>query len=411
MITVKPFAAIRPTRDKAPIVGTRSYLDYNNAELRDKLNNNPYTFLHVINPDYNQRKKLSGQEKFQAVRSRFEDFLREGILVEDETPAFYIYQQATPSHLFTGILAATSVKDYLEGRIKKHEHTLKAREELFRDYLQYTGINAEPVLLFYPDKAEIDRLLGRYMRTRADYEFSTTDRSMHQLWPVTDKADIQIIEKQFAKLDALYIADGHHRCSSSALLAQSLSADDSKHPAHFFMSYLISESSLRIHEFNRLVKTLNGNTPAQLLKKLTDNFLVNELNVYPKPQAVHEISMYLDGRWYGLKVRPGSFNPEDPVESLDYEILSKNILGPLLGIDDLRTSNNTGFLPGTEGPEGIEKAVNAGKYEVGFCLFPVTVEQLKKVADANLVMPPKSTYVEPKLRSGLTIYKLGGKNP
>lgn len=228
MITVKPFAAIRPTRDKAPLVGTRSYLDYNNAELRDKLNNNPYTFLHVINPDYNLRKKLSGQEKFKAVRSRFDDFLREGILVEDGEPAFYIYQQATPSHLFTGILAATAVSDYLEGRIKKHEHTLKAREELFCDYLQYTGINAEPVLLFYPDKAEIDRLLGRYMRTRADYEFSTTDRSVHQLWPVTDKGDIHIIEKQFAKLDSLYIADGHHRCSSSALLAQSLNADDPK---------------------------------------------------------------------------------------------------------------------------------------------------------------------------------------
>ncbi|MDX5327114.1 MAG: DUF1015 domain-containing protein [Bacteroidota bacterium] len=407
MIQIKPFRAIRPTRDKASLVGSRSYLEYSDEDLREKLNNNPYTFLHVINPDFHLDQRLSGREKFEKVRDKFRDFVREGVFMEDPEPALYIYQQSTPTHVFTGIVGAASVKDYQEGRIKKHENTLRHREELFKDYLEITGVNAEPVLLIYPDLQEVDSVMGKYMELRPEYEFCTTDRVIHFLWPIHDSKDVQIIREGFSRLDSLYIADGHHRCSSSALLSDGKASTDPENPRDWFMAMFLPENNIRIHEFNRLVQGLNGHTMDSFLDSVSKKFFVREIGRKSyRPEGIHEMSMYLEGRWFSLNVKPGSFNSEDPVESLDYEILSRNLLDPILGIQDLRTDPRIAFKPGTDGPEGIEKAIDRGRFTVGFCMFPVTIEQLKKVADAQLVMPPKSTYIEPKLRSGLTIYKL-----
>ena len=406
MISIKPFKAIRPTRDKAYLVATRSYVSYTNDELEEKLNNNPFTFLHVINPDFDDKMPSFGEERYAKVKKRFEQFKKLEYFIEEDKPAYYIYQQQAENHVFTGIIAATSVQDYIEGRIKVHENTLSAREEMFTNYLNVTGFNAEPVLLLYRPLASLGELKSRYINMRAEYEFTSTDKVLHLLWPVTGEADVQQITDAFKEVNALYIADGHHRCASSVRLA-ALRGGDTDAAHQYFMAFLLPETTIRIHEFNRLVKDLNGMTSQAFLDAVKASYFVHEIErTKYRPGSLHEISMYLDGKWYALYSRPGSYNPEDAVAGLDCQILSDNLLGPILGITDLRTDERIDFLPGNTGPEGIMKAVNSGKYRVGFGLFPVSIEQLKRVSDEGLVMPPKSTYIEPKLRSGLTIYNL-----
>lgn len=405
MITIKPFRAIRPTRDKAYLIASRSYVSYSEDEFNWKLNSNPYTFLHVINPDFSDKKTSSGISKYRKVKERFEQFKQWGYFIEEEKPAFYVYQQQAENHVFTGIIAAVSVNDYIEGRVKIHEHTLASREEMFTNYLDVTGFNAEPVLLMHRPLATIGALKNRYMAQRPEYEFTSTDKILHLLWPVYDAADIQEIESAFSGLDALYIADGHHRCASSVRLAQKRGLDKSK--AHnYFLSFLMPETTMRIHEFNRLVKNI-GMRPEDFLQALEEKFFVHEMEsrMY-RPTSLHEISMYMGGKWYALFCRPGTYNPEDAVNSLDCQILSDNILSTILKIHDLRTDNRVGFSPGNTGPDGLKQAVDTGAYQVGFGLFPVSIEQLKRVANEGLVMPPKSTYIEPKLRSGLIVYNL-----
>lgn len=409
MITVKPFKAIRPTRDKAYLVASRSYVSYSDESLEWKLNGNPFTFLHIINPDFADKKPSKGKARYKKVKQRFEQFKAAGYFVEEEKPAFYVYQQQAENHVFTGIIAAVSVDDYLEGRVKVHEHTLTSREEMFTDYLDVTGFNAEPVLLMHKPLASIGALKNRYMERRAEYEFTSTDKTLHLLWPVTEQADVQEIETAFKNIEALYIADGHHRCASSVRLAQKRGG--ATQAAHqYFLSFLMPETTVRLHEFNRLVKNLNGLSTAEFLAALEKKFFVHEIEKgHFKPTSLHEVGMYMHGKWFSLFSRPGTYNPEDAVQSLDCQILSDNILSPILGIEDLRTDTRIGFLPGNVGHKGLQQAIDSGAYEVGFSLFPVSIEQLKRVADEGQIMPPKSTYIEPKLRSGLIIYNLNEK--
>lgn len=406
MITVKPFKAIRPTRDKAYLLASRSYVSYSDAHLTDKLNQNPYTFLHVINPDYKEKVKSTGSERYKKVKAQFEHFKDLGYFLEEEKPAFYIYQQQAENHVFTGIIGATHVNDYKEGRVKKHENTLTHREEMFTNYLHATGFNAEPVLLVHKPLASLGEITSKYMAQRAEYEFTSTDKVLHLLWAVTDKNDVAEIEKSFGKLENVYIADGHHRCASSVRLSE-MEGQKPEGASQYFLSYFLPETTIRIHGFNRLVKDLNGMSEAQFLKKLEANFFVREIEKeLHKPESMHEMSMYMHGKWYSLFYKPGKFNPEDAVESLDCQILSTLLLDPILGITDLKTDKRIDFMPGNTGPESLKNAVDSGSYKVAFGLYPVTIEQLKRVSDEGKIMPPKSTYIEPKLRSGLTIYNL-----
>lgn len=408
MIDIKPFSSVRPTRDKAYLVATRSYLTYSETELSDKLDNNPYTFLHVINPR-DGRDLPFGKEKYRLVKEEFERFVEEGILKEDEQKCFYIYRQVKDANEYIGLIGAVSATDYDEGKIRKHENTITRREEMFTDYLEETGFNAEPVLLTYRDDIRLDSLFARYIFTRSEYEFTSTDRVLHQLWIVSEADDIELVKSVFAEQEALYIADGHHRCASSSLLSKRLNENGVEGENHnSFMAFLIGEEQMKVYDFNRLVKGMNNKSEKQIVEGLKENFLVEKENKSAgfKPEKIHEIGMYINGSWYKLVPRTGSFDPRDPIGHLDAEILSRSILEPLLGIVDLKADKRVGFLPGTEGVEGIEKAVDQGTYDIGFMLFPVTVEQIKRVADAGAIMPPKSTYIEPKLRSGLTIYKI-----
>jgi len=407
MISLKPFRAFRPPRDKAYLVATRSYVSYSEDELDDKLNNNPFSFMHVINPREGRGLK-PGPEKYQHVKDRFAEWCEDEIFFQEKEDSYYLYSQLKDGNEYIGIIAAVSVEDYIQGRVKKHENTLVAREEMFTDYLEQTGFNAEPVLLIYHDDFQLNQLFARYIEQRAEYEFTSTDKVYHRLWPINKSSDIELITASFAKQEALYIADGHHRSASSARLAdRAAKSGNPESSAQYFMAFLIGEEQMKIYDFNRLVKGDGSKKPQQILSELEQGF-----NIEPKhqetfrPQKLHEIGMYLEGEWFKLSPKMGSFDPSDPVGHLDAEILSRNILDPVFGIRDLKSDNRVDFAPGTLGLDFLERKVNSGEFQVAFCLFPVSVEQIKQVSDEGKTMPPKSTYIEPKLRSGLTIYPI-----
>ena len=398
MAIVRPFKAIRPTRDKANLVATRSYLSYSDETLKEKLEHNPFTFLHIINPNI----KKKGINKFNAVKAKFNDFKEAGFFITEDTETFYIYQQTNENQTFEGIIGATAVADYLNGNIKKHEHTITAREKMFESYLDTTGFNAEPVLLCHQKNTAITNLIQYYKVTRAEYEFATTDKTIHKLWLVNSTKDINIIINSFKSIDNLYIADGHHRSASSALLAQ----NSTKKNSPYFMSFLIDENQLNIINFNRLIKHTNGLTSDELIAEIEKSYTVIEKGRSPySPTLTDEISMYLRSTWYSLIAQPTSIK-QDCVSKLDPAILSNNILAPILNITDEKTDKNISFESGTTSLSIITSKIDSGEYEIAFILKPISISALKEVADNNRFMPPKSTYIEPKLRSGLTIYSL-----
>ncbi len=405
MISVKPFAALRPPRDKAYLVATRSYLDYSEEELSDKLENNPYTFLHVINP-YSGKKLKFGKKKYGLVKDCFQKFSRQGVYFQDDTENFYLYRQVKEGREFIGIIGGVSVQDYWDGRIKKHEKTLTRRETMFTDYLETTGFNAEPVLLTHSPNSVLQKLFEKYKNTRSEYEFTSTDRVLHQLWLISEKDDIDLIINELEKENALYIADGHHRSASSARLAKRFNENGKSSDGHnYFMAYLIAEDQLQIFDFNRLIKGLHNLSVKEFINILKKDFDIKK-SKNPKPKSLHHFAMYLDKNWCQLILKKQDFKKDQPVKSLDAHILSEKILKPILGIENLKTDRRAAFLPGTEGLEGLQRKVDSGEFDIAFALYPVQMEQLKAVADAGKTMPPKSTYIEPKLRSGLTVYQI-----
>ena len=402
MIELRPFRAWRPTADKAHLVGTRSYVSYSAEQLAEKLASNPYTFLHVVHPDEGLTPDLTRAERFHRTRTAFKTFCDEDVLVRDAEPCIYIYEQSGRGNVSRGIITGVSVKAYRDGRIKVHEQTLTAREELFTEYLQSTGINAEPVLLTTPDGTGWEALLDTYITVRPDHDFTTTDRVRHRLWAVSDpklRADLQ---RRFADLPALYIADGHHRMASSARLADTHGRADVD-PSAWCLAFVVPRSQLYIYNYDRAVTTLNGMKETELLIALGK---VGRLEQVPSPYAAPGIvAIRTTENWYALHL-PAPLADATPVRKLDAARLSELVLGPILGINDLRTDPNIRFIPGINGTRALDEIVTSGKAKVAFHLFPVSFEELKNVADTGGTMPPKSTYIEPKLRSGLTVYSL-----
>ena len=417
MATIIPFKGIRPAKDKVHLVTSRSYDSYNAHTLKDKLKFNPYSFLHIIKPDFGAVKKLkpNSPEHLARVRAKYEEFIKQEYMVEEEEKCLYIYQQKSYGNTDTGIMCCASVDDYFNRVIRVHEQTLGLREEKLKEYLKVVDLNAEPVCLTYPDDDQVDELIGDTQANEPAFDFTTTDGCRHKLWPVYSEAVISSIVERFAAMNALYIADGHHRSASSALLGKTRRAANPGASAsagfNFFMSILIPFSQLRIFEFNRLIKDLNGLSVIEFLARVEQKFEVmkNGKKVY-LPQERHKFGMYLSGHWYELTVKPELLKGESPVESLDARILSQHILLPILNISDVssRKSNGIRFMGGLEKDmaDNLVNKVDSGKMKLAFTLFPATVEQIVKVADAEEVMPPKSTWVEPKFRSGLVVYDL-----
>lgn len=405
MSKILPFKAVRPTPDKVGLVTCRNYDDYSPAELASWLNFNPYSFLHVINPAYVHAQKITLDKRFKGVAHKYQDFKNDGIFIEDPSPAFYLYQIETKSQTFTGIVAGTSIEEYKNNIIKKHEDTLQYRVELFKDYLHQTGFNTEPVLITYPDNLELNNWIADKKKEQPIYHFATTNKEKHTLWKIDSESEINWIQKQFEKIPELYIADGHHRSASAELLLDQYQNSGSAN-LNYFMSFLIAESNVKIFEFNRIIRDLNGNSKEDFLEKLSFNFIIKskEQELW-KPQGKFEFGMYLDGCFYALFYKQETKNPSI-LENLDAQILYDKVLQPLLGIQDLRNDERIEYIPGKQSILTLKELVDEGEFEVGFMLFPSDVNEIKSLADHNLIMPPKSTYIEPKFRSGLLIYEL-----
>ncbi len=412
MATVLPFKAIRSASDKVQLVASRTVDTYSAIDLKEKLAGNPYTFLHVINPDFSsgEKTKAGSAERLQKIKSRFLKFLEDDILFVERKEAYYLYRQVKQDAVFTGIIARTSIDDYFKGIIRVHEETLTKREGKLRDYLEVCDFNAEPVLFCYPDNKEINKVIGKWLKMRPEYDFTTTDQIRHTLWVITDPLYSRKLRKQFEKIPAIYIADGHHRSSSSALLGRSKREKNKKYsgnePWNFYLGVFLAESQLRIYDYNRVVKDLNGSSAEALLEKVSHRF---DVKVFSKgrftPSDKFQFGMYLDKKWYSLSLKKSN-RPTTPAASLDAVVLSEYLLSPVLNIRDLRTDKRIGFIPGVKGPSALEKAVDSGEYAIAFSLFPVTMKELKHIADTKSIMPPKTTWIEPKMRSGLVIYSI-----
>ena len=411
MAKIIPFKAVRPTRDKVSLLAARSYDSYTALQVESRLRDNPFSFLHIVNPGYKYQKEISGVERYGLVKNRYQEFKEDGIFIQDEKPSFYIYKIVNRDGLeFSGLVAAASVQDYEDDLIKKHEDTLEFREIIFKEYLKTVGFNAEAVLLTYPDNKELEAIFDAVMQSRAEYEFTTTYRDTHYLWNVDDEALSQKIQKIYAEMPALYIADGHHRSASSYLLAKDLKEENPHHTGeeayNFFMSFLIPESDLKIYEFNRLVKDLNGLKKEEFLIKLDEHFRIENRGMeYYKPSKPHHFSMYLDGEFYSLYLRKAKYEIKNALDALDAHILYVTILKPLLGIEDLRNDQRIEYAHGKKDLAYVKTVVDSGAFAVGFGLVAVTTQEMKQISDEGLKMPPKSTYIEPKLRSGVTVYE------
>jgi uncharacterized protein (DUF1015 family) len=405
MITLRPFRAWRPVPDKAHLVASRSYLTYSEEKMLEKLIGNPYSFLHVIHADHGSTEQLSRAQRFTNVRRRWNDFVDEGWYMREERPCLYIYEQTKKGVLSRGIIGGVSVGDYRNGRIKLHEHTLNEREELFKEYLDATGINAEPVLLAAPGGSGLDDAMKALREARATYDFSTTDMVRHRLWAVEEPADIAMITACFERLDALYIADGHHRMASSARLAEGADATDQL-PKGWCLAFIVPQEHLHIHNFDRAITSLAGMDTEEFLAALGEVGAMEALEGMPSaPPDPGHVHMCTRNGWYTVAL-PVPKPDATAAECLDASVLSSAILDPVLGIHDLRTDPHVRFIPGTQGIAELARMVEDGEAAVAFSLRPVSFAELQSVSDTGGCMPPKSTYIEPKLRSGLTVYSL-----
>lgn len=413
MATIIPFKGIRPTRDKVGLVASRSVDSYAKNDLNEKLRSNPYTFLHVIHPDFKdgRRTKPGSTERLKKVRAQYEAFRSEGIFLRDAQLCYYVYRQEKLGNTFTGIIACTSIDDYSTGVIKIHEQTLTERERKLKEYLDVCQFNAEPVLFCYPDHHGIAEIISKKTAEREEYDFTTTDRVHHQLWVISDPKEVESIRNHFKNIASVYIADGHHRSASSTLLGQSMREANpgftGNEPWNFYLGVFFPETQLKIFDFNRVVKDLNGLSTEDFIGKLKTDFnvIAHGANVF-RPDKKHVFSMYIDGSWYELQLKARDEKNAEPVSTLDAYILTQRILSPILGIHDLKTDPRIGFVSGIKGAEELRNQVDNWKFKVAFGLFPVQMEELKHIADTGSIMPPKTTWVEPKMRSGLVIYSL-----
>jgi len=406
MAKIIPFKAVRPTADKVALVTCRTYDDYSSAELAAWLSFNPYSFLHVINPAYVYSQKITLDKRFKGVAHKYQDFKSDEILIEEEKAVFYLYEIQSKNQKFTGIIAGTSVIDYQNNVIKKHEDTLQYRVELFKDYLHQTHFNTEPVLITYPDSTEINTFIALRKQSKPIYDFSTTNKERHILWKIDTQSEIDWLTEHFEKIPNLYIADGHHRSASAELLFEE-DKELGNPNLNYFMSFLIAESNVKIYEFNRLIRDLNGLSKDDFIQKLAENFIikVKDQELW-KPQNKFEFGMYLEGRFYALFYKHESNSDSSLLENLDAQILYDKVLHPLLGIEDLRNDERIDYISGKQSVSVIKDLIDEGEFEVGFMLYPSDINEIKTLADHNLIMPPKSTYIEPKFRSGLVVYEL-----
>jgi uncharacterized protein (DUF1015 family) len=414
MSIIKPFRAYRPKPEMASKVATRSVERYSKEEIKQILAENPFSFLQVINPisshPLQSVSHQSSNDELLAIKRRFKEFVAAGTFIQDASPCFYLYRQIKAGRHHTGIIGLASVDDYNNDIIKIHEQTLAKREEKLKEYLDVCEINAEPVCLTYPHNESLNNMMQAKMAEKPEYDYSDAG-VRHTLWVINGPAETEQIAAIFGKIPAVYIADGHHRAASSARLAETRKESNPEHngtePYNFFTAALFADDELSIFSYNRLVKDLQKHTSDSLLNELRNRFEVS-----PKPENYtgevqrNIIAMYTQKHWYEIDTGNLNLNSADSVSRLDVSVLSDYILSPIMGIDDLRHDKRVSFMPGIKTKKEIEKQIDSGKAAAAFLLHPVSFEELIDVADSGKEMPPKSTWIEPKLESGLLIYSL-----
>ncbi len=414
MATIKPFRGIRPPKHLVEAVESRPYDVLDSAEARLEAGDNEKSLYHIIKPEINFPEGTSEYDPrvYESAADNFRKFQERGWLVQDDKEQYYIYAQTMEGKTQYGLVVGARVDDYLSGVIKKHELTRRDKEEDRMKHVRVNNANIEPVFFAYPDNEVLNSLIMRYAATAPEYDFiAPVDGFRHRFWVIADDADIATVTEEFAKMPALYIADGHHRSAAAALVGAEKARQNPDHKGdeeyNYFMAVCFQASQLTILDYNRVVKDLNGMSSEEFLAALAKNFVVEDKGTECyKPQRLHEFSLYLDGRWYSLKAKEGTFNDADPIGVLDVDISSRLILDDLLGIKDLRSDKRIDFVGGLRGLGELKRRVDSGEMRMALALYPVSMQQIMDIADSGKIMPPKATWFEPKLRSGLVIHKL-----
>lgn len=414
MATIKPFRGLRPPKELVEKVESRPYDVLNSEEARAEAGDNAMSLYHIIKPEIDFEPGTSEYDPrvYSKATENFEAFQHNGWLVQDKDEHYYIYAQTMNGKTQYGLVVGAYVDDYLNGVIKKHELTRRDKEEDRMKHVRATNANMEPVFFAYPDNEVLDKLINRYAATEPEYDFiAPIDGFRHQFWVISDPADMQAITAEFAKMPSLYIADGHHRSAAAALVGAEKARQNPNHRGdeeyNYFMAVCFQASQLTILDYNRVVKDLNGLTADEFLKALSVDFVVEDkgTDAY-RPSRLHEFSLYLDGHWFSLVAKPGTFDDADPIGVLDVDISSRLILDKILGIKDLRSDKRIDFVGGLRGLDELKRRVDNGEMRIALALYPVSMKQIMDIADSGKIMPPKATWFEPKLRSGLVVHKL-----
>ena len=414
MATIKPFKGIRPPQNLVERVASRPYDVLNSAEARAEAEGNEMSLYRIIRPeiDFSVGTDEHEPQVYDKAAENFALFRKNGWLVQDEEESYYVYAQTMNGKTQYGLVVGAYVDDYLNGVIKKHELTRRDKEEDRMKHVRVNNANIEPVFFAYPSNAEVNAIVAKYTATNPVYDFvAEHDGFGHQFWVISDKADIARITELFAQMPALYIADGHHRSAAAALVGAEKAKQNPNHRGdeeyNYFMAVCFPDDQLTIIDYNRVVKDLNGLTDEEFLAKLNVHFEVEKkgTEIY-KPQALHNFSMYLSGNWYSLTAKPGTYDDHDPIGVLDVTISSNLILDEILDLRDLRSNKRIDFVGGIRGLGELARRVDSGEMRVALALYPVSMQQIIDIADSGNIMPPKTTWFEPKLRSGLVIHEL-----
>lgn len=414
MAKVKPFRGLRPPKELVEKIESRPYDVLNSDEARKEAGTNEMSLYHIIKPEINFPEGTSEYDPrvYDSAKEQFDKFQKKGWLVQDSQENYYLYAQTMKDKTQYGIVVCAAVSDYMNGIIKRHELTRKDKEEDRMKHVRSTNANMEPVFLAYPDDEVLNSIISKYAAQQPVYDFiAPIDGFRHRFWVISDESDKKSITSRFASIPSLYIADGHHRTAAAALVGHEKAQNDPNHTGkeeyNFFMAVCFPASQLTILDYNRVVKDLNGLTPHQFLDALTDDFVIIEKgeNLF-RPTHHHEFSLYLNHKWYALEAKDGTYNEDDPIGILDVDISSRLILDKILGIKDLRSSDRIDFVGGLRGLEELKRRVDSGEMAAALALYPVSMDQIINIADSGKIMPPKATWFEPKLRSGLVVHKL-----
>ncbi len=413
MAIIKPFKGIRPPKNLVTQVASRPYDVLSSEEAREEAKGNEKSLYHIIKPeiDFPAGTDEHSQVVYDKAVENFRKFQEEGWLKQDGQEMYYIYAQTMNGHTQYGLVVCANVEDYLSGVIKKHELTRKDKEEDRMIHVRINNANIEPVFFAYPENQELDAIISRFTKNTPEYDFIAFDGFGHQFWLIEDQQAIVEITSLFASIPYLYIADGHHRTAAAALVGAEKARQNPRHTGkeeyNYFLAVCFPDNQLKIMDYNRVVKDLNGLTPAEFLAALEADFLVEDkgTEIY-HPAGLHHFSLYLEGRWYSLAARSGTYDDNDPIAVLDVTISSNLILDKILGMKDLRTDKRIDFVGGLRGLEELKRRVDNGEMKAALALYPVSMKQLIDIADTGNIMPPKTTWFEPKLRSGLVIHRL-----